>query len=134
MPNSDPSARQRQQHARRLRNLAKAAIACGCPGDHTIDNIDIENLTQRPEGRAPAHHYWDPWLADWRNKQTHAPFVSHEHQQRLRAAAHAAAVERDRLRHRNKARCNDDILKPGVDLTSVKPHEGGKLGEEMCAY
>ena len=35
--------------------------------------------------------------------------------------------------HRNRARCNDAILKPGFDLASVAPHDGGKLGDETCA-
>ena len=60
--------------------------------------------------------------------------MSREHQQRLRAAAHAAAVERHRLQHHNRARCNDDILKPGFDLSRVTPHDGGKLGDATCHY
>ena len=84
MPSADAAVRQRQQQARRLRKLAEAAIAFGCPG-HSRDDIDIENLRERPNGaQAPRSHYWDPWLADWRDKQSHEPYVSREHQQRLR--------------------------------------------------
>ena len=43
----------------------RLAIGFGCPGDHSIDDIDTENLTQRPNAaHAPRNHYWDPWLAD----------------------------------------------------------------------
>ena len=134
MPNSDPIVRRQQQQARQFRKLAEAAIAFGCPG-HSRDNIDMENLRERPNGaHAPRSHYWDPWLADWRDKQSHEPYVSREHQQRVRAAAHAAAVERYRLQHHNRARCNGDILKPGFDLSRVTPHGGGKLGDATCHY
>ena len=50
MPSRDPSARALQQQQRRMCKLAVDAIAAGCPGGHSIEDIDIENLTLQSHG------------------------------------------------------------------------------------
>jgi hypothetical protein len=129
---SDDATRAEQQRLRRNRNaLTKAAndaTSFGCPS--ACWPLNLENLTIKPSGTTPRNYYWDPWSAKYRRKQTHAVYEPRVQRSDARAAA------RDGRQHGglNRARCNDDILKPGFDLGSVKPHDGGKLGDATCAY
>ena len=136
MPSRDATLRAEQQQIRRrtqaLTNAAEHASSLGCPS--ACSPLDFTAMTAKPSGRTPRDHYWDPWTAEYRRTQTHAPYNAQD--------AHRAQAGRSRVHVRqarsdgghNRARCNEDILKPGFDHSSIAPHDGGKLGDKTCAY
>jgi hypothetical protein len=117
---------------------------------HPNATLNAIGRYNRPPGGAPRNHYWDETIGEWRHNDTNdirahnarraanaahrrttpEARAAHVEQQ---ARGHAARQEARRHRGHNRARCNDEILKPGFDRASVKPHDGGTLGDVKCA-
>ena len=135
MPSGDNLRPEQQRIRRRAQALEKAAAhatSLGCPS--ACSPLDYDGMTIKPPGSTPRNHYWDPWTAVYRRKETHALHdLPVEHRAQVRAS-HARVRHAQRLRGHNRARCNEDILKPGFDRASVAAHDGGQLGAETCEY
>ena len=127
MPLTAEEKRVRRERESRTK-AAQHASELGCPSASWP--LDHDGLTIKPDGRTPANHYWDPWAATYRRKETHVRYEPRAQ----RADAHVTAREQRRLHSHNRARCNADLFKPGFDLASIAPHDGNKLGDATCHF
>ena len=105
MPSGDNLRAEQQRIRRRAQALEKAAAhatSLGCPS--ACSPLDYDGMTIKPPGRTPRNHYWDPWTAVYRRKETHALHdLPVEHRAQVRAS-HARVLHAQRLRGHNPAR------------------------------